>query len=110
MTNLILQESAESTEQIAAEISAKIELLNSISGENLKGEMQALKRTLLANPAACLLLKDEDVGSLVASLRRVTGVALSAASAAKTSKRAPATKAKKLTQEELQAAMNSDEF
>lgn len=100
----------DSTAQIAADISAKIELLNTLSGENLKGEMQALKRTLLANPAACLLLKDEDIGELVASLRRMTGIALSAASASKAEKKAPREKAKKLTQEELQMALNSDEF
>ena len=101
---------SESTSQVAADISAKIEALNTLSGENLKGEMQALRRTLLANPAACLLLKDEDIGELVTSLRRMTGIALSAASASKAEKRAPKERVKKLTQEELQAALNSEEF
>lgn len=96
--------------QIAADIAAKIESLGNLSGENLKGEMQALKRTLLANPAACLLLKDEDIGELVLALRRMTGIALSAASASKAEKRAPKEKAKKLTPEELQLALNSEEF
>lgn len=98
------------TSQVAADITAKIELLNSLSGENLKGEMFALKKTLLANPAACLLLKDEDIGELVLALRRMTGIALSAASVSKAEKRAPKEKAKKLTAEELQLALNSDEF
>lgn len=100
------------SEQAASDIQARIELLNSMSGENLKDEMAVLKRTLLSNPSACMLLRDEDIGMLVSSLMRMTGQALSAATVKK-----PATRkakepaiAKKLTPEELQDAMNSEEF
>lgn len=95
--------------QIAADISAKIAELDSMSGENLKGEMASLKKALLSNPAACLLLKDEDIGMMVASLRRMTGIALSAATVKKTTKAGEA-KAKKLTVADLQAALESEDF
>ena len=99
----------EETVQTAADIQAKIESLNSLSGENLKGEMQALKRSLLANPAACMLLQPEDIGEMVKNLRRMTGIALVSATKAKAEKKPPAKK-EKLSPEALQAALNSDEF
>jgi len=97
------------TSQIAADIQAKIQQLEDLSGENLKGEMASLKKALLANPAACMLLKDEDIGLMVASLRRMTGIALSASTVKKTAAKADKTKVK-LTQADLQAALNSDDF
>jgi len=107
----LVETEASVSEQVAADISARIQALELMSGENLKGEMTALKKALLDNPAACLLLKDEDIGSLVSSLRRITGVALSAASAKKTTKAGKTTAStSKFTKEQLNEALNSDEF
>lgn len=100
---------ASEVSQIAADISAKIAQLEDMSGENLKAEMGELKKALLQNPAACMLLKDEDIGSMVTSLRRMTGIALSASTVKKVSTKTDRTKVK-LTAADLQAALNSEDF
>jgi hypothetical protein len=75
----------DSAEQKAAEISQRISQLGGILPEDLKGEMAELKKALLENPAACLLLKDEDIGALVTHLRKLTNTAISNVAAGKTS-------------------------
>jgi hypothetical protein len=72
--------------QMASEIQQKIAMLTEFSGENLKGEMQSLKKALNENPAACSLLLDEDIGMAVAALRRMVGIAVTAANAPKEKK------------------------
>lgn len=76
----------EQNEQLASEVTRRIQELDSLNGESLKGEMAALKKAILENPAASALLLDEDVGKLVRNLRRITGVALAEASKPKASK------------------------
>lgn len=93
------------TEVIASELQQKISLLATFDGASLKGEMQALKKALLENPAACSLLLDEDIGKAVEALRRMVGVAVASASAAKEKKPAKA-KQKALTPEELKAQLD----
>lgn len=96
----------ESPEQIAAELSERIQKLESLFDVELSNEMDALKKAIMENTSASALLKDEDVGMLVSSLRRILGIAIASASAEKV-KKPKAEKAKKLTAEELAAAVNS---
>ncbi len=96
----------DSNEQVVSEISLRIQQLESFSTEDLKPAMQELKKALLENPAACLLLKEEDIGLLVTHLRKITGVAIaSASSKTKTPKEKKET-TKKLSAEELAAALD----
>lgn len=95
----------------AAEISQRIQLLESMSLENLKGEMSALKKAILENPQACMLLLDEDVGKMVVAIRKITGLAIqTAASKKKEAKAGTSGKTKKLTAEELAAALDDEDF
>jgi len=99
--NAITDEAA----QQASELSTRISQLEAISGEDLKNEMAALKATLIENPAACLLIKEEDIGLLVTNLRRILSISVASAATAKEKKPAAA-KAKKLSAEELAAALD----
>lgn len=42
-------------------------------GESLRGAMQDLKKALLSNPEACSSLLPEEIGAMVAKLRKMTG-------------------------------------
>lgn len=97
------------TQQAASEISQRIAQLESLSTENLKGEMQQLKKAIMENPAACLLLKEEDIGQLVISLRKITGVAIQQAQT-KTRKASEPKAGKKLSAAELAAALEDEDF
>lgn len=96
------------TTQVASEISQRISQLEQLSSTDLKNEMQALKKTIMDNPAACLLLKEEDIGLLVSSLRKITGQAI-VSSQTKT-KAKTAEKTKKLSAAELAAALDDEDF
>lgn len=103
---------SESNEQLASEISQRISQLETLIGEDLKNEMDALKKAILENPSASALLKDEDVGMLVSSLRRIVGIAIASQAAKEKKPKAekdPVVK-KKLSQAELADALNSDEW
>ena len=97
---------ADSAEQTYSEISTRIHQLESLATEDLKGEMQQLKKALMENTEACLLMKPEDIGELVKHLVKITGIAITQAPTVKKTR----TAAKKLTAQELQDALNSDEF
>ena len=99
-------------QQAASEISQRISQLEALSEDSLKNEMIELKKAILENPSACLLLKEEDIGQMVTSLRKITGLAIQKA-ADKTRKpkaEGAAPKAKKLTAAELAAALEDEDF
>ena len=100
----------DSKEQIYSEISLRIKQLEDLSGDDLKNEMMNLKKALLENPQACMLLLPEEIGSLVSSLRKITGIAIATASAK--TKKAPGEKkaSKKMTAQELADALNDEDF
>ena len=101
----------DSPEQVYSEISQRIKTLEAMSGDSLKDEMVDLKKALLENPQACMLLLPEEIGSLVSSLRKITGIAIATASAKparKTGEKKAA--AKKLTAQELADALNDEDF
>lgn len=101
----------DSPEQVYSEISQRIKTLEVMSGDDLKNEMVDLKKALLENPQACMLLLPEEIGSLVSSLRKITGIAIATASAKparKTGEKKAA--AKKLTAQELADALNDEDF
>ena len=54
------------------EIKSRIDRLASLSGLDLKLAMDGLKSLILANPSACTQLLPEDVGDMVAALRKMT--------------------------------------
>lgn len=85
------------------DILQKISELNTMSGEELPDAMKQLKRALMENPDAVALMRDEDIGEMVAALRRITGQEIVAAPAKKSGGKA---KAKTLTQQEILDAMN----
>lgn len=93
------------TSQFASEISARIANLESLFEQPLRAEMDDLKRCLVENPSAAALMKDEDVGRLVANLRRTVDAAILEANKPKEKKTA-AKKTKQLTKEEMQAALD----
>jgi len=85
-------------EQVASDLQLRIAKLTTFDGDLLRYEMDATKKALLENPAACVLLLDEDIGSCVAALRKITGIAL--ASVVKKPRRA-GSKVVKLTPEAM---------
>ena len=93
-------------EMSASEISQRISQLETLMGDDLRNEMSALKQAIMENPSACALLHDTDIGKLVSALRKITGQALASATAKKPTKKEAAPKARKLTQEELNAALD----
>jgi hypothetical protein len=93
--------------QAASDITQRINQLDSLSGESLKSEMSQLKRALLDNPAACALLLPEDIGMMVANLRKVVGTAIMASSKPAKEKK---DKKKQMTPEELKAALEDEDF
>ena len=100
----------DSPEQAYSEISQRIKALESLSGDDLKNEMINLKKALLENPQACMLLLPEEIGSMVSHLRKITGIAIATASAK--TKKAPGEKkaSKKMTAQELADALNDEDF
>ena len=100
----------DSKEQIYSEISQRIKQLEELSGDDLKNEMMNLKKALLENPQACMLLLPEEIGSMVSSLRKITGIAIATASAKTSKKKEPKASAKKMTAEELAAAIEDEDF
>lgn len=97
--------------QLASEIQSRIANLESLFEEALDGEMDALKACLIENPSAAALLKDEDVGMLVKSLRRtVTVAATEAAEEKKKGGKKTSTGKTKLTPEQIQAALDEEGF
>ncbi len=98
-------------EQTCSEIQARIANLCNFEGDDLRTEMIQLKQALLENPAACMLLLPEDIGTMVSHLRKTVGVAIHNASAAKAKKESKAKAPKILTGAELQKALaESDEW
>lgn len=93
----------------AEEISLRITNLLNIGEENLKDEMRELKQALMENPAACSFLKEEDIGLLVSTLRKITHVDITEASSPK-KKTTTKPKQKQLTAEELAAALDDEDF
>jgi len=97
--------------QLASEVSARIAALESLFEESLDSEMDALKEVLVQNPSAAALLKDEDVGLLVLNLRRTVSADIQAAVAGKTkTSKAKSAGSKKLSVEEIQAALEAEGF
>ena len=94
----------DSPEQIVSELRQKISLLSTFEGDSLRGEMNALKKAITENPAACSLLHDEDIGTMVRALRKIVGVAVATAAAPKEKK--PAAASKKMSPEEFKAAID----
>ena len=100
----------DSPEQVYSEISQRIKTLEVMSGDDLKNEMMDLKKALLENPQACMLLLPEEIGSMVSHLRKITGIAIATASAKTSKKKEPKAAAKKLTAQELADALNDEDF
>jgi hypothetical protein len=73
----------QSAEQALADMLPRIQELKELSGEALEGAMKDLKGALLANPAAAAIMLPEDIGEMVAALRRMTGQTVAEASKAK---------------------------
>lgn len=65
-------EAAEEVKLAYRDIKGRINALSSLDdGTHLDTAMSELKKALLQNPSACLLLYEEDVGTLASSLRRL---------------------------------------
>lgn len=58
-------------EQAYADISVRIEALNSMSETDLSSAMSELKKALLANPSAMALMHDTDYGKMVVALYKL---------------------------------------
>lgn len=92
-------------EQHYADIKARIDSLSALSLEDTVTAMSKLKAALKANPAACTLMLDEDLGLMTIALRRITHSQMVEAEEEKTKGKKPkATKVVALTQEQIAAA------
>lgn len=94
-------------QQQYTDIKTRIDALSSLSTEDLESAMGALKKSLKANPAACELLLDEDIGSMTLALRRSMFTAQQDATtdeAAKKTKKPKALDMKNLTPQQIEAA------
>lgn len=60
-------------------LQARIRHLVDLPDENIKEEMDSLRAILLENPAACELMLPEDIGCMVAAVRRISSVAIAQA-------------------------------
>jgi hypothetical protein len=70
--------------QAYVDIKTRIDALNEKSDMEIEGAMSELKKALMANPAACSLMEDTDIGKMVIALRRITGEAIAEAAKEKT--------------------------
>lgn len=94
--------------QAASDIQKRIADLDSLSGVDLKNEMANLKAALMQNPSACMLLAEEDVGTLVRNLRKMLGNAVMSAAAVKTRSTSPAKSKQKLSLSEINSILEAD--
>jgi hypothetical protein len=76
-------EHSEADKQAYADIKARLDTLAEMSGTDLESGMKELKKALMQNPTACMLMEDADIGQLVIALRKLTGEALIEASTSK---------------------------
>lgn len=76
-----LDEASLAAQQAYADLLPRIQALEALGGEDLPKEMGLLKGALMQNPEACALMLPQDMGMLVAALRRVTGEAIATAAA-----------------------------
>ncbi len=90
--------------QLASEVQTRIAALEGLFEDSLVGEMEALKTVLKANPSAAALMRDEDIGLLVAALRRTVQADIEEATTEKKPGRKPKQKTT-FTKEELDAAL-----
>lgn len=94
-------------EQAYVMIRSKIDALWGTEDEHLEGAMSDLKKSLMQNPNACLLMYDADLGEMVKNLRRLTKEAQAEAAKEKTStKKVKAQKMLALTPEMMEQAFS----
>jgi hypothetical protein len=79
--------------QAYADIEQRIQNLENASETELEGQMKALKKALMDNPAATELMLDTDIGKMVIALRRLTKEAIVEAEKEKKPGRKPKEKA-----------------
>lgn len=89
-------------DQAVSDIKERILQLSAMDEDDLTNAMAELKAALKENPSAVEILLPEDIGEMVKALRKITGEALATAAAKPKGK----PKAKKLTEEELNAALD----
>jgi len=94
-----------SVEQAYSDLQQRISELESYSGEELKSQMQQLKKALMENPSACALMLPEEIGSMVSALRKITGQHAVEAATKKATGRGKA-KPVALSEAEMQAAFD----
>ena len=84
------------------DIKGRVLALSATEDDDLALAMTELKKALLQNPNACLLMLDEDIGKMTLALRRLTQEALVEGTKAKAEKK-PGVKSKKTAQIPLSA-------
>lgn len=94
-------------QQSYKEIKNLVYSLQDTDDDDLVDAMSKLKKALLANPNACLLMLDQDIGKMTIALRRVTQEALIEATKEKKpktpGKNTTSTKATPLTAQQMEA-------
>lgn len=92
------------------DIKGRVEELSETDDDDLADAMSQLKKSLLANPSACLLMLDEDIGKMTIALRRLTQEALVAATKEKApkgvGKKTKSTSQVALTEEQMQKVLD----
>lgn len=92
-------------QQKYADIKNKILDLEDKMGDDLKGAMTALKKSLHENAEACAHMLDEDIGQMVVALRRMTMQDVIESKEGSGKKKPKATTMKDLTAEQLMAGI-----
>lgn len=92
------------------DIKGRVEELSDTDDDDLADAMSQLKKSLLDNPSACLLMLDEDIGKMTIALRRLTQEALVAATKEKApkgvGKKTKSTSQVALTEEQMQKVLD----
>ena len=102
------QQATEETRKSYKDIRNLVDSLRGTDDDSLADAMSDLKKSLIQNPSACMLMLDEEIGSMTIALRRLTQEALVASIKEPKEKKAAKDKVNKLnlTPEQMQAALD----
>lgn len=102
------QQATEETRKSYKDIRNLVDSLKDTEDNDLANAMTDLKKSLIQNPSACMLMLDEEIGSMTIALRRLTQEAMVAAIKEPKEKKVAKDKVMKLnlTPEQMQRALD----
>lgn len=102
------QQASEETRKSYKDIRNLVDSLSGVEDDSLADAMTDLKKSLIQNPSACMLMLDQEIGSMTIALRRLTQEALVASIKEPKEKKVAKDKVMKLnlTPEQMQRALD----